>query len=127
MLSRNSRQNLWVLVQAQLGTLSQQSWQYRDIGVSFFVVTLSRQLLMLLYQSVCHDKVVKCRDICAASMSLAFVASLSRQCSLTFFFDDCREKLFIIATNFHCLILCFIMTKFNWPYLIIVATNYSPS
>ena len=44
---------------------------------SDFVVALSWQLLMLLYKSVCCDKVVKCRDICVAPMSLAFVVSLS--------------------------------------------------
>ena len=44
---------------------------------SGFVIALSRKLLMLLYKSVCHDKVVNCRDICATPMSSAFVASLS--------------------------------------------------
>ena len=78
---------------------------------SGFVVALSRQLLMLLYKSVCHEKVVKCHDICATPMSSTFVASLSRQCSLTFFFDDCCDKLFIVTTNFFCLLLCFIMKK----------------
>ena len=55
--------------------------------LSGFVVDLSRQLLMWLYKSVCRKKVVKYRDICVAPMSLAFFASLSQQCSLTFFFD----------------------------------------
>ena len=44
---------------------------------SGLVVALSRQLLMLLYKSVCRDKVVKCHNICAAPMSSTFFASLS--------------------------------------------------
>ena len=39
-----------------------------------FVVVLSRQLLMLLFSCVCHDKVVKCRDIDVVHMSSIFVA-----------------------------------------------------
>ena len=56
------------------------------------VVALSRQLLMLISKSVCRDKFVKRHNIYATPMSLAFVVSLSGQCDLTFFFDDCRDK-----------------------------------
>ena len=66
---------------------------------------------MLLSKSVCHDKFVKCRDIYATPMSSAFIASLSQQCGLTFFFDDCRDKLFIVVTNFLCLLLCLCCDK----------------
>ena len=127
MLGWNSRQNLWVSVQAQLGTLLRQS----SPG---FVVSLSRQLLMLLSKSVCRDKVVKCDDIYGAPMSSAFVASLLRQCSLTFFFDDCCNKLFIVATKFLFLLLYIVTTKLlnittkcSRLYLIIVATNFQMS
>ena len=61
---------------------------------------------MFLSKSVCYDKVVKCRHIYASTMSSAFVASLSQQCGLTFFYDDCHDKLFIIVTNFLFLLLC---------------------
>ena len=73
---------------------------------SGFVDALSRQLFMLLSKSVCHDKVVKCRDICATPMSSAFVVGLSPQCGLTFFCDDCHDDLFIFGINFLCLRLC---------------------
>ena len=102
MLGLNSRKNLWVSMQAELGTLSRQSWQCRDIGASFFVIRLCccfvTTIVDVSLQKCLSRKVVKCHDICAAPISLAFIVSLSRQCSLTLFFDDCREKLFIIAT-----------------------------
>ena len=97
MLGQNSRQDLWVSVQTQLGTLSRKSWLCCNIGASFFVVRLcccfvTTYFFMLLSRSVCRHKVVKCRNIYAAPMSSAFVASLLRQCGLTFFFDDCHNK-----------------------------------
>ena len=73
---------------------------------------------MLLSKSVCCDKVVKCHDICAAPMSLAFIVGLSQQCVLTFIFDGlsrqcrdilssffllfCRDNHFYVATFFQC-------------------------
>ena len=110
MLGRNSRQNLWVSVQAQLGNCPEKrnnvaTLQHPSLS-SGFVVALSRHLLLLLSKGVCRDKVYECRDINTAPMSSAFVASLSRQCVLTVFFDDCRDKLSIVVTNFLCLLLC---------------------
>ena len=70
---------------------------------------------MLFSKSVCHDNVVKCHNIYAAPMSSTFVASLLRQCGLTFFFDDCHDKLFIVMTNFLCLLLCFCHDIFAAP------------
>ena len=102
MLGWNSRLISWVFVQAQLccrdtvlfiGTLKLAPLS------SGFVITLSRQLLMLLFSCVCRNKVVKCRDIDAVHMSSIFVASLSRHCGLTFFLNDCHDKLFIIFSR----------------------------
>ena len=59
---------------------------------------------MLLSKGVCHD-------IYASPMSLAFVARLSRQYGLAFFFNDCCDKLFIVTTSFHCLHLCLCSEK----------------
>ena len=53
---------------------------------------------MLLSRSVCRDKVVKCRDIYAAPISSAFVASLSQQCFLTILLGDYHYKICNVAT-----------------------------
>ena len=52
MLGQSSKQNLWTPMKAQLGTLSRQSFECRDIQhlclSSGFGVALLRQLLLLL-------------------------------------------------------------------------------
>ena len=86
----------WVIVE---------TLQYPSLS-SGFAVALSRHFLLVLSKSVCRDKVYECHDISAAPMSSAFVASFVQQCGLTVIFVDCRDKLFIVATNILCLLLC---------------------
>ena len=66
------------------------TWEHSFLSL-VFVIALSKQLLMLLSKSVCHDKVMKCQDIYTTPMSSAFVASLPLQCGLIFYFDDCCD------------------------------------